>query len=81
MLVLGLKQRVVLRWILVVYIAMGLGAAGYSTYTAFNKKTLARTQAGGIYRNEYETYFYGKPLSDTATRTDSSVLNIIKRYN
>jgi hypothetical protein len=80
-LVLSLKHRVTLRWVLVVYIAMGLGAAGYSTYTAFNKKTLARTQAGGIYRNEYETYFYGKPLSDTATRTDSSVLKIIKRYN
>jgi len=71
----------ILRVVLTVYVVMGLGAAGYSTYTAFNKKALARTQAGGIFRNEYETYFFGRPLSDTATRTDRYVLSILKRYN
>ena len=68
-------------WIFSAWLIMGLGAAGYSTYTAFHKAALARTQAGGIFRNEYETYFFGRPLSDTATRTDPYVLSILKRYN
>lgn len=64
-----------------VYLVMGLGAGCYSVYTTFNKKALAKTQAGGSYRNEYETYFFGRPVSDTATRIDPYVLSVLKRYN
>ena len=61
---------------------MGIGAAGYSIYTMYHKDVLARTQAGGIYRNEYETWFFGRTLSDTATHPiDQEVLGILKRYN
>ena len=64
------------------YFFMGLGAAGYSIYTMYHKDVLARTQAGGIYRNEYETWFFGKPLSDTAAHPiNPEVLSILKRYN
>lgn len=68
--------------LLAIYLAMGLGAAGYSIYTASHKTVLARTQAGGIFRSEYETYFFGRPLSDTAAHPiNQEVLSILKRYN
>jgi hypothetical protein len=71
-----------LRLLLAVYFIMGLGAAGYSVYTMYHKEVLARTQAGGIFRNEYETWFFGRPMSDTATHpVDQEVLSILKRYN
>jgi hypothetical protein len=70
------------RVLLTIYFLMGLGAAGYSIYTMYHKEVLARTQAGGIFRNEYETWFFGRPLSDTATHpVDQEVLSILKRYN
>jgi len=70
------------RVLLGIYFFMGLGAAGYSIYTMYHKDVLARTQAGGIYRNEYETWFFGRPLSDTATHpVNPEVLSILKRYN
>jgi hypothetical protein len=70
------------RVLLTIYFLMGLGAAGYSIHTMYHKEVLARTQAGGIFRNEYETWFFGRPLSDTATHpVDQEVLSILKRYN
>jgi hypothetical protein len=68
-------------FIFVAYGLMGSVAIGYSLYTAFDKKALARTQAKGIYRNEYETLFFGKPLSDTATHIDPYVLHVLKNYD
>src|SRR5258708_1783839 len=68
--------------LLAIYLVMGLGAAGYSIYTAFHKAALAKTQAGGIFRSEYETYFFGRPMNDTATHPiNQEVLSILKRYN
>lgn len=64
-------------WV-IVYVLAGIGAMGYSTYTVFNKHVLARSQAGGRYRNEYETFFFGKPLSDTATQADPYVLHVLE---
>ena len=70
------------KMLLAFYFLMGLGAAGYSIYTMYHKDVLARTQAGGIFRNEYETWFFGRPMSDTATHpVDQEVLSILKRYN
>lgn len=70
------------RVLLAVYFLMGIGAAGYSIYTMYHKDVMARTQAGGIYRNEYETWFFGRAMSDTATHPiDPEVLSILKRYN
>ncbi len=66
---------------LIVYIILGLSASGYMVYTSLNKKVLARTQAKGVYRNEYEIHFYGKPLSDTVTNVDKDVVEILKKYD
>jgi hypothetical protein len=68
-------------FVFIVYSLMGGIAIGYSLYTEFDKKAFARTQAKGIYRNEYETFFFGKPLSDTATHIDPYVLHVLKSYD
>ena len=73
--------RFLKRTLLILYILTGLGAMGYSTYTAFHKETLARSQAKGIFRNEYETFFFGRPVSDTATHVNPYVLHILEKYN
>jgi hypothetical protein len=42
---------------------------------------MAKTQASGAFRNEYETIWYGKPLSDTAKHIDPAALEVIRRYD
>jgi len=63
------------------YILSGIPAVGYMTYTSLNRKVEARTQASGVYRNEYEIHYYGKPLSDTARKIDSFVLHVLQKYD
>jgi len=65
--------------VLCVYTVLGVSALSYSLYTQFNKEIFARSQAKGIFRNEYETYFFGKTMSDTAMRVDAYVLDVLKR--
>jgi hypothetical protein len=62
------------------YAAMGVGAVGYITYTSLHKEAFARSQANGVYRNEYETRFYGHPMSDTARKFDPLATNILNKY-
>lgn len=64
-----------------VYLVLGVVSAAYMTYTSLNRRVMARTHANGVYRNEYETVFFGKPQSDTARRIDPEVLSVIRRYN
>jgi hypothetical protein len=66
------------RLLVAVYVLAGLGAIGYSTYTSFNKHALARGQAGGRYRHEYETFFFGKPSVDTVVQADPYVLHVLE---
>src|SRR5450432_3681541 len=65
----------------VVYISLGTFASGYMVYTSFNKKELAKNQAKGVYKNEYEVHFFGKPLSDTATQVDPYIVEFLRRYD
>lgn len=64
-----------------IYLLLGIAAIGYYSYTSFNKKTFAVKQDAAIWRNEYETWFFGKPLSDTAGTVRQPVLEILKKYN
>ena len=73
--------KVPLILLFVVYTTFGIISVVYMTYTSLNKEVLARTQAAGVYRNEYETHFFGRPLSDTATRVDPFVLSVLERYD
>ncbi len=66
---------------LIVYAGLGLAALGYTTYTSFNKKEFSKTQAKGVYRNEYETHFFGRPLSDTATHVDPYLVEFLNKYD
>ena len=67
-----------MRLFVLFFIVAGVGAMGYSMYTSFNKRALARGQAGGRYRNEYETYFFGRPQTDTGVVTDPYVLHVLE---
>lgn len=73
--------RLCIRAISTVYIILGIFSLSYLTFMTFNKKAFARKQANGVYRNEYETVFFGKPLSDTAKHIDPFILKTIKNSN
>ena len=66
---------------LVVYSVFGLVALGYMTYTSFNKKEFSKTQASGVFRNEYEVHFFGKTLSDTAREVDPRLVEFLNKYD
>jgi hypothetical protein len=66
---------------LIVYSILGLGSLGYFTYTSLNKKEFSKTQASGVYRNEYEIHFFGKPLSDTAKHIDPYLVDFLNKYD
>ena len=66
---------------LVFYMILGIAALSFATYLCFNKKEFARHHANGVYRNEYETHFYGKPLSDTAKQVNPFVLHVLDKYD
>jgi len=73
--------RVFTTLFLVVYAALGLLSICYLTYTAFNKREFSKSQAKGVYRNEYETHFFGRPLSDTATHVNPYLVEFLNRYD
>ena len=50
-------------------------------YSSFDKEFLAKNQAKGVYRNEYETHWYGKPMSDTARKMDTLALHVLEKYD
>jgi hypothetical protein len=66
---------------LLAYSILGLVALAYMTYTTFNKKEFSKTQASGVYRNEYEVHFFGKTLSDTVTHVDPNLVNFLNKYD
>jgi hypothetical protein len=73
--------RVMALCYLMMYTLLGLASIGFVTYTSFNKKEFSKNQAKGVYRNEYETHFFGKPLSDTATYTNQSLVDFLNKYD
>jgi len=66
---------------LLVYSLLGLASVAYITYTSFNKKEFSKNQARGVYRNEYEVHFFGKPLSDTVTHIDQNLVDFLNKYD
>ncbi len=66
---------------LLIYSILGMGSLGYFTYTSLNKKEFSKTQASGVFRNEYEIHFFGKPLSDTAKHIDPYLVDFLNKYD
>jgi hypothetical protein len=64
-----------------IYSVLGLASLVYMTRTSLNKKELSKTQAKGVYRNEYEMHFFGKTLSDTVTSVDPNLVDFLNRYD
>jgi hypothetical protein len=77
----GKPARILLPVFFAFYICLGAVSVIYMTYTSLNRKVMARTQANGVYRNEYETVLFGRPLSDTAHDIDPAVLSVLKRFD
>ena len=73
--------RLPARAFVIFYIAVGFAAAAYSLYVGLDKERFAVSHAKGVYRNEYETHFFGKPLSDTARTIDADVLDILEKHD
>jgi len=67
--------------LLTAYILMGVISVGFLTYTSLDKNVFAKTQANGVYRNEYEKYFFGKPISDTTKKINPDILSVLERHN
>ena len=63
------------------YVAAGIFALSYYTYTSFNKKELARLQDAGVWSKEYETHFFGKPLTDTLAAPNKTVVRLLDRID
>jgi hypothetical protein len=64
-----------------VYFLFGIAAISYMTYSSLNKKELSKTQESGIFRNEYEIHFFGKPLSDTVTVVNHNLVDFLNKYD
>ena len=65
----------------IAYVAAGVAAITYYTYTSLHHEALAVKQDAAIWRNEYESLFFGKPLSDTATMVRPGIVRMLKKYN
>jgi len=77
----GKRVRAPLIVFLALYFTLGIASIGYITYTSLNRRAFARTQANGVYKNEYETFFYGRPLTDSTGHADPNIVDILKRYD
>ena len=64
-----------------VYSLFGTAGIAYMTYSSLNKKVLSKTQESGIFRNEYEIHFFGKPLSDTVTYVNHNLVDFLNKYD
>jgi len=86
LMVIALMPPPVTRWaplfknFFIAYFAIGTITAALWLYTCFNKQRFARSQAGGIYRREYETHFFGKPQTDSA-HYNQDAIDILRRYD
>lgn len=84
------RMKIITSLFLLFYILMGALSAFFMIYSSFNKEFLAKTQANGVYRKEYEMHFFGKVAQDTsakATHADStnvinaSIVDLLKRHD
>ena len=64
-----------------VYIVAGIASLLYYSYTSLNKQELSLKQDAGQWKNEYQTYFYGKPLSDSPAHVRAPILDLLKKYD
>ncbi len=79
------SKNKVIKWgglvCLTIYSVFGIIAVGYMTFTSFSKESCSKTQASGVYRNEYETHFFGKPISDTVTVVNQQIVDLLNKYD
>jgi hypothetical protein len=72
------------RWVLAAkswYVAAGVFALSYYSYTSFNKEALARNQDAGVWRKEYEFHFFGRTATDSTSRPNELVTGLLKKMD
>ena len=77
----GVSRR---RWALAAkswYIAAGVFALSYYSYTSFNKEALAHNQDAGVWRKEYEFHFFGRTAPDSTSRPNELVTGLLKKMD
>jgi len=73
--------RLTLVAIFIWYSFIGVISIGYFTVTSFDHDLLAKTQASGVYKREYEILFHEYRQSDiNFNGSDSVIVNLLKRY-
>jgi len=63
------------------YFFLGVISVSYFTITSFNHDLLARTQAAGFYKREYEIFFYGDKKLDDDVKSDSTIVHLLQRFS
>jgi hypothetical protein len=63
------------------YTIAGLGAMGYYSYTSLNKRALSVKQDASIWQNEYEQFFFGKPITHPDAKAREKIIHILERYD
>ena len=63
------------------YIIAGLGAIGFYTYTSMNKHELSVKQDASIWVNEYEQYFFGKPITHPDAKPREKIMRLLEKYD
>jgi len=70
----------IIRLYLAAYFAIGVITAALWLYNGFSKQRFARSQAGGLYRNEYQLHFFGRPRVDSI-HYNQDAIDILRRYD
>jgi len=60
------------------YGILGVASIAYFTYTSFDVNALAKTQASGVYKNEYEAVYLKEPTLKY-DNPDSVIVNLLER--
>lgn len=63
------------------YICLGAFVIGYYSYLTFNKSAFAERHDAGIWKNEYETYFFGRSIDNRNTKPRPYILYILDTYD
>lgn len=64
-----------------VYIFLGAFAIGYYSYLTFNKSAFAQRHDAGIWKNEYEIYFFDKAVDNRTANIRPYILYVLDTYD
>ena len=75
------RMRIVVSAYFICYTMAGLASIGYYTYTSLNKHALSEKQDASIWQNEYEQYFFGRPITHPDAKVREKIIRILEKYD